>query len=127
MNQEIADQVLIQVKTRYLAEHPAAKADKYAFAYDIDIHNQGSDTVQLINRYWLITNANGEKTEVHGSGVVGEQPILKPGGSFQYTSGAVLETPVGTMEGYYEMKLDNGHLFKVPIPIFRLAVPNSIN
>ena len=127
MSQDVEDHILVQVNTRYLSEHPATSKGEFAFAYDVNITNEGNETVQLINRYWLITNANGEKTEVQGSGVVGEQPVLKSGDSFQYTSGAVIETPVGTMEGHYEMKLENGNMIRVPIAVFTLAVPNTIN
>ena len=81
----------------------------------------------MLRRYWSITDANGKHTEVRGDGVVGEQPELEPGSSYTYTSGAVLETPVGTMQGHYEMQTKDGSLFEAPIPLFRLAVPNVLN
>lgn len=127
MKPSIAEQITISVDTQYIPEHPAASKKKFAFAYEISIKNSGSETVQLINRFWLITNADGEKTEVQGAGVIGEQPVIASGKSYKYTSGAVLETPVGTMEGHYEMKCESGELVRVPIPVFRLAVPNAIN
>jgi len=89
--------------------------------------NHSVETVQLLKRYWLITDANGKETEVHGDGVVGEQPQLAPGSSYSYTSGAVLETPVGTMQGHYEMTSQSQLSFKAAIPLFRLAIPNILN
>lgn len=123
----IADQITISVDTQYIPEHPATSNKKFAFAYEISINNAGNEAVQLINRYWLITNADGEKTEVQGAGVIGEQPIITGGKSFKYTSGAILDTPVGTMQGHYEMKSESGERIKVRIPIFRLAIPHAIN
>ncbi|WP_293748889.1 Co2+/Mg2+ efflux protein ApaG [uncultured Paraglaciecola sp.] len=116
----------ITVDTQYLKNQIPDK-DKYAFAYRISICNSGQQLVQLISRYWLITDGNGKKTEVQGPGVIGEQPHIQPGDSFQYTSGAVLDTPVGTMQGYYEMQREDGELFQAPINIFSLAVPNVLN
>lgn len=123
----ITDSVKVAVKTRYLAEHLGQEQSKYAFAYQISISNQGPEEMQLLNRYWLITDGNGKQTEVQGPGVIGEQPVIDPGNSYQYTSGAVLDTPVGSMQGYYEMQNKAGKMFKVPIDIFGLAVPNSVN
>lgn len=123
---DLAKGIDIQVQTEHL-EHGLGDKDKYAFAYHITIRNTGDTTVQLINRYWLITDSNGKKTEVRGAGVVGEQPVLEPGGEFSYTSGAMLETPVGTMQGFYEMQTPSGEMFQAPIEVFRLAVPNLVN
>jgi ApaG protein len=123
----LAAQIKINVNTQYLQGRLPEEEKKYAFAYKIDISNLGDEHVQLINRYWLITDANGKKTEVRGAGVVGEQPIIAAGESFQYSSGAILDTPVGTMEGYYEMQRPNGDIFEAPIDVFSLAVPNVIN
>jgi ApaG protein len=120
------NKVNITVHTQYLKNQIADK-DKYVFAYNVAINNNGQQSVQLINRYWLITDGNGKKTEVQGPGVIGEQPHIKAGGSFQYTSGAVLDTPVGTMQGYYEMLGEYGERFQAPINIFSLAVPNVLN
>lgn len=123
----LAAQIKINVNTQYLQGRLPEGDKKYAFAYKIDISNLGDERVQLINRYWLITDANGKKTEVRGAGVVGEQPIIAAGESFQYSSGAILDTPVGTMQGYYEMQCPNGDMFEAPIDVFSLAVPNVIN
>jgi len=120
------NKVDITVETQFLKNQIPDK-DKYAFAYRIAIHNNGQQAVQLINRYWLITDGNGKKTEVQGAGVIGEQPHIQPSDSFQYTSGAVLDTPVGTMQGYYEMQREDGERFQAAINIFRLAVPNILN
>jgi ApaG protein len=120
------NEIDIKVETQYLKNQIPDK-NKYVFAYKISIQNNGSQTVQLINRYWLITDGNGEKTEVQGEGVIGEQPHIQNGDSFQYTSGAVLDTPVGTMQGYYEMQREDGELFQAPINVFSLAVPNAVN
>ncbi|MDB4279305.1 Co2+/Mg2+ efflux protein ApaG [Paraglaciecola sp.] len=120
------NKVEITVKTEYLKNQIPDK-DKYAFAYKISIHNNGQHPVQLINRYWLITDGNGKKTEVQGPGVIGEQPHISPGESFNYTSGAVLDTPVGTMQGYYEMQQKDGDHFEAAISVFSLAVPNVVN
>jgi ApaG protein len=120
------NKVDIKVQTQYLKNQMPDK-DKYVFAYKISIHNNGQQAVQLINRYWLITDGNGKKTEVQGEGVIGEQPHIQIGDSFQYTSGAVLDTPVGTMQGYYEMQREDGELFQAVINIFSLAVPNVVN
>ena len=119
--------VNVEVQTRHLPDHPASQKGQYAFAYQITITNHSDVSVQLINRYWLITDGAGKRSEVEGSGVVGKQPTLAPGEEFQYTSGAILDTPVGTMEGYYEMQGQDGEMVRVPIDVFRLAVPNSIN
>jgi ApaG protein len=120
------NKVEITVETQYLKNQIPDK-DKYAFAYKISIHNHGQHSIQLINRYWLITDGNGKKTEVQGPGVIGEQPHIPPGEYFKYTSGAVLDTPVGTMQGYYEMQQKDGERFEAAINVFSLAVPNIVN
>ncbi|WP_306523950.1 Co2+/Mg2+ efflux protein ApaG [Rheinheimera sp.] len=117
----------IQVETFYIENQSDEKANRYVFAYTINIRNNSLVTVQLLRRYWSITDANGKNSEVYGDGVVGEQPQLAPGSSYSYTSGAVLETPVGTMQGHYEMKTESGEMFNAPIPVFRLAIPNILN
>lgn len=119
--------IQIDVETQYIEDRFPPEDEKYAFAYRILITNSSEFDVTLINRYWLITDGNGKKSEVRGPGVVGEQPCIKAGGSFQYTSGAILETPVGTMEGYYEMEDPEGQMFKATIDVFGLSVPNLIN
>lgn len=119
--------VHIKVTCRHLPDHLPADSKQFAFAYHISITNLSDQTVQLINRYWLITDANGKSSEVKGAGVVGKQPHIAPGETFQYTSGAVIDTPVGNMQGYYEMEAADGTTFRAPIDIFRLALPNVIN
>ena len=123
----ISDNIHINASTRYLPDHPASSDDQYAFAYHIAIKNESGFTVQRMSRYWLITDADGKKIEVQGVGVIGEQPMIKHGDQFEYTSGAIINTPVGAMEGYYEMQHQDGSAFKVPILPFSLAVPNTIN
>ncbi|WAT00194.1 Co2+/Mg2+ efflux protein ApaG [Rouxiella chamberiensis] len=122
-----APRVSIQVQSIYIESQSIPEEQRYVFAYTITIRNLGRFNVQLLRRYWLITNSNGHKTEVQGEGVVGEQPLIVPGGEFHYTSGAILETPMGTMEGHYEMVDHNGEAFRVAIPVFRLALPTLIN
>jgi ApaG protein len=101
--------------------------DKYFFSYHIRIRHLSGAPCQLINRHWLITDASGVKQEVFGEGVIGKKPEFAAGRDFEYTSGVLLETPVGTMEGYYEMQTKSGEMFRVPIAPFLLAVPGSIN
>ncbi|KYP97682.1 heavy metal transporter [Sodalis-like endosymbiont of Proechinophthirus fluctus] len=119
--------VCVQVQSMYIETQSQPEKDRYVFAYTITLRNLGRHPVQLIGRYWLITNANGQEIEVQGEGVVGEKPRILPGGEFQYTSGAVLETPLGTMQGHYNMVDDQGQDFHVMIPVFRLAIPSLIN
>jgi ApaG protein len=119
--------VCVQVQSVYIATHSSPEDERYVFAYTITVRNLGRNTVQLIGRYWLITNGNGEASEVEGEGVVGEQPYIEPGDEFQYTSGAVLETPLGTMQGHYVMVDNEGESFQVEIPVFRLAVPSHVH
>ncbi len=123
MNQQLH----IQVASHYLTDRSMPEEDKYVFAYTVTIRNLGSEAATLRNRRWLITDGNGKTTEVKGAGVVGKEPTIGPGKQYSYTSGAVLESPVGTMEGYYEMEAEDGSLFKATIPVFRLAVPNVVN
>ena len=119
--------VPVEVETFYIAAQSDPTAQRYVFAYTITIRNHSEETVQLLRRRWLITDANGKQTEVEGDGVVGEQPTLAPGSSYRYTSGAVLETPVGTMQGHYEMLSAQQERFHAAIPLFRLAMPNILN
>jgi len=119
--------IRISVDTMYIAAQSDSAAERFVFAYTIVIENCATTAVQLLRRYWSITDANGKHTEVRGDGVIGEQPVLAPGESYTYTSGAVLETPVGTMVGHYEMKGADGVEFNAPIPMFRLAVPHILN
>lgn len=119
--------VCVHVQSAYIASQSAPEEERYVFAYTITIRNLGRIPVQLMGRYWLITNGNGRETEVQGEGVVGEQPHIEPGGEFQYTSGAILETPMGTMQGHYQMIDINGEPFTVDIPVFRLAIATHIH
>ncbi len=119
--------IRINVATDYVDEQSEPEADRYVFAYTITILNTGDVPAQLISRHWIITDANGKVQEVSGDGVVGEQPHLNPGEEFQYSSGAVLETPVGAMQGLYRMKADNGVSFDAPIAPFTLAVPGVLH
>ncbi|MFC4729642.1 Co2+/Mg2+ efflux protein ApaG [Coralloluteibacterium thermophilus] len=117
----------IAVATRFLDDQSAPEDDRYVFAYTITIRNAGPQAAQLVGRHWVITDANGKVQEVRGEGVVGEQPWLRPGDDFQYTSGAVLETAVGTMRGSYAMRADDGTEFQAPIPAFTLSVPRTLH
>ncbi|KFF65909.1 heavy metal transporter [Pectobacterium brasiliense] len=122
-----APRVCVQVQSFYVESQSEPDEERFVFAYTITVRNLGRHEVQLLGRYWLITNGNGRQTEVQGEGVVGEQPIIQPGGEFQYTSGAVIETPLGTMEGHYHMVDYQGKAFQVSIPVFRLAIPSLIH
>jgi ApaG protein len=117
----------IDVATRYLDDQSEPEQDRYVFAYTIRIRNAGNVPARLLGRHWVITDANGKVEEVDGEGVVGEQPWLQPGEAFQYTSGAVLETDLGTMEGRYEMLADDGTRFEAAIPAFTLTVPRTLH
>lgn len=117
----------IDVATRYLDDQSEPGQDRYVFAYTIHIRNSGSVPAQLISRRWLITDANSQVQQVEGEGVVGEQPWLRPGEGFKYTSGAVLQTDLGTMQGSYTMVADDGTRFDVPVPVFTLAVPRTLH
>ena len=117
--------IVVSVEPAYHEANSSPGSAQYFWAYRVTIENQGQDTVQLISRHWMITNARGEFTEVKGPGVVGEQPVLKPGESFQYTSGAPLNTPSGMMGGAYQMQTGSGELFDIEIPTFSLDSPNQ--
>ena len=117
----------IEVETNYLDDQSEPREQRYVFAYTITIRNEGEVPAKLLTRHWIITDANGRVQEVRGDGVVGEQPYLKPGQGFRYSSGAVLETPVGTMQGSYQMVGDDGAKFEAPIPAFRLAIPGMLH
>jgi ApaG protein len=117
----------IDVATRYLDEQSEPDQDRYVFAYTVRIRNNGSVPAQLLGRHWVITDANGVVQEVTGEGVVGEQPWLRPGEDFSYTSGAVLQTHLGTMHGSYEMVADDGTHFEAQIPAFTLSVPRTLH
>ena len=120
-------QLQVEVETRYVEEQSEPEAGRYVFAYTITMRNNGQVAAKLLTRHWLITDANGQVQEVRGEGVVGEHPHLQPGQGFRYSSGAVLETPVGSMHGSYQMLGDDGERFDAPIPAFRLAMPGVLN
>jgi ApaG protein len=117
----------VSASTRYLAEQSDEGAGRYVFAYTIHIRNSGSVAAQLVSRHWIITDAQGLVQEVRGMGVVGAQPKLKPGESFEYTSGTSIATPVGTMRGAYQMLAEDGTRFEAPIPEFTLSVPRVLH
>jgi len=119
------DGIRVRVQSHYLAEHSSPREDRYVFAYTITISNESARTAQLRTRHWIITDGRGTVEEVRGDGVVGEQPRLRPGQSFQYTSGCVLTTPVGTMHGTYRMWRDDGSYVDAVIAPFSLALPAS--
>jgi ApaG protein len=117
--------IAVSVEPAYLEANSSPGSSQYFWAYRVTIENQGLETVQLRSRHWMITNARGELNEVKGPGVVGEQPILKPGESYQYTSGAPLNTPWGLMGGSYQMESESGERFDIEIPTFSLDSPNQ--
>lgn len=126
MNDDSCD-IRIQVATSYIDEQSEPGSDRYVFAYTITISNNGNVAAKLLSRHWIITDANGKIQEVSGDGVVGEQPFLGPGEQFRYSSGAVIATPVGAMQGLYRMETDSGANFDAPIPPFTLAVPGLLH
>jgi len=119
--------VTVSAKTQYLPEQSDEAASRYVFAYTISIRNEGSVAAQLISRHWIISDAQGLVQEVRGMGVVGAQPVLQPGQSYEYTSGTSIATPVGTMRGSYQMLADDGTRFEAPIPEFTLSVPRVLH
>ncbi len=119
--------VIVETETRYIQEQSSIDDDRYVFAYTITITNMGNIPARLLTRHWLITDANGKVQEVNGEGVIGEQPYLKPGETFRYTSGAMIETPVGVMEGKYAMLSDDDESFNALIPQFTLSVPRTLH
>ncbi len=123
MYQKTTHAIQVTVKTSYLDDQSSPVDDHYVWAYQVRIENQGAETVQLLKRYWHITDENGQVHEVRGAGVVGEQPVLKPGDSFEYTSGTPLATPSGIMVGSYQMETAGGESFDVAIPAFSLDSP----
>ena len=117
----------VSVSTQYVEGQSEPSEERYVFAYTITITNRGPGTHQLLNRHWIITDASGAVEEVRGEGVIGQQPRLASGESFQYTSGAILKTPVGAMQGEYEFIDEHGRLFEVPIAPFTLSMPNLVH
>ena len=127
MSSETPYAIGIDVASHYLDEESSPEDSRYVFAYTIRIRNLGRLLAQLVARHWIITDGNGRTEEVHGDGVVGEQPRLEPGEQFTYTSGATLPTSVGTMEGRYDMVGDDGTRFDAPIPPFTLSMPRTLH
>jgi ApaG protein len=117
----------VAVESTYLEEQSEPAEQRFVFAYTVTLRNSGQVPAKLLTRHWIITDANGRIQEVRGEGVVGEQPHLQPGQGFRYSSGAVLETPVGAMQGSYQMLGDDGARFDAPIPVFRLAKPGLLH
>jgi ApaG protein len=122
--QAITRGIAVSVEPTYLEADSSPSDSKYLWAYRVIIENQGRETVQLLSRHWMITNARGELTEVKGPGVIGRQPLVKPGDSYEYTSGTPLNTPWGMMGGSYQMESDSGERFDVDKPTFSLDSPN---
>lgn len=117
----------VEVQTSYISDQSEPDEQRFVFSYTITIENHGGIPAKLLTRHWYITDADGNVQEVEGDGVVGEQPHLKPGDGFRYTSGTVLKTPVGSMHGIYHMLADDGTEFDAPIPPFTLSVPNTLH
>jgi ApaG protein len=122
-----AVKIRVEVETSYVEEQSDPRDKRFVFSYTITIRNEGQLPARLLTRHWIITDANGNVKETRGDGVVGEQPYLKPGQGFRYSSGAVIETPVGTMQGSYQMIADDGQHFDAPIAPFRLAMPGVLH
>mgnify|MGYP003135418993 CR=1 FL=1 len=125
MYEAITRNLRVTVDPHYLEDESEPSEQRFLWAYTIEITNSGSETVQLLNRYWQITDARGQVQEVRGPGVVGEQPVLAPGDAFTYTSGCPLPTPSGIMVGVYEMETEGGERFEVDIPAFSLDMPDA--
>lgn len=126
-NKEQRYNTLVDVETNYVEEQSDPNVNRFVFSYTITIRNEGQIPAKLLTRHWVITDADGKVQEVKGDGVVGEQPHLKPGDGFRYTSGAILETPVGSMYGTYKMLADDGNEFIADIKPFTLSMPNTIH
>jgi ApaG protein len=127
MNNDSTHNITVKVDPFYIEDQSAPDENRYVFAYTVNIQNTGTVAAKLMTRHWIITDANGKIQEVRGQGVVGEQPYLRPGEGFQYTSGAVLDTAVGTMRGSYQMVGEDGNQFDAEIPIFTLSVPRTLH
>lgn len=119
--------IRVEVETQYLDDQSEPAEQRYVFGYTITIRNEGTTPARLLGRHWIITDSNGKVQEVRGDGVIGEQPHLQPGQGFRYSSGAVIETPVGSMQGSYFMVSDHGEHFEAPIAAFSLAMPGMVN
>jgi ApaG protein len=127
MSSALTNGIRVTVSSSYVAAHSTPKTHRYVFAYTVRIANEGTETAQLKSRHWIITHGNGKVEQVRGPGVVGEQPTLRPGEHFEYTSGCVLETPRGSMEGTYQMVRSDGFQFDAAIARFDLTLPYTLN
>ena len=127
METENNHRIVVEVETSYVEGQSEPDNERYVFSYTITIRNEGGQPAQLLSRHWIITDAHGNIQEVKGDGVVGEQPHLNPGEGFQYTSGAMISTPVGSMRGSYQMVADDGDEFDAEIPPFTLAIPRTLH
>ncbi len=127
MNEVDLNKIRVDVETRYIEDQSNPEQNYYVFAYTITIQNKGSQSAQLLTRHWVITDSNQKVQEVRGDGVVGEQPLLKPGEQFVYTSGTLLETEIGTMKGSYQMLADDGSHFNATIDEFVLSTPRVLH
>ena len=123
----LASEVLVLVASQYIAQQSVDAEQQFVFSYTITISNNSVKTVQLLNRYWLITDANADTSEVSGEGVIGQQPFIKAGESFTYSSGCLLKSPLGYMQGHYQMQVSSGEIVNIDIPVFRLVKPNVLN
>ncbi|MGN2254480.1 Co2+/Mg2+ efflux protein ApaG [Frateuria sp. GZRe12] len=127
MNPKASYTIDVQVETRFVPDQSKPHDNRYVFAYTVTLHNAGDVPARLLTRHWVITDANGKVEEVRGEGVVGDQPWMRPGDRYQYSSGAVLDTAVGTMRGSYQMLADDGTHFETPIPPFTLSIPRTLH
>ena len=127
MSDTARHRIRVDVSTNYIDDQSKPDESRYFFSYTITIRNEGDVPARLLTRHWVITDANGKVQEVRGEGVVGEQPYLRPGQGFRYSSGAVIETPVGAMQGSYQMLADDGAQFDAPIAPFTLAMPGMLH
>ena len=127
MRKRSTNDIKITIETNYIPEQSLPEQSRYVFAYTITIANIGTAPARLLRRHWIITDANNKVQEVHGDGVVGQQPHLLPGEIYQYTSGAILETPIGCMQGNYDMLADDGVEFAATIPLFSLTMPRALH
>ena len=123
MGEQTENEINVDVRAVYIEDQSDPESERYVFAYTVTIQNNGEHTAKLLSRHWIITDADNNTQEVRGDGVVGEQPQFKPGEGFQYTSGTVLDTPVGSMRGSYQMLSGDGGTFDADIPMFTLSVP----
>jgi ApaG protein len=119
--------IRVDVETQYMPDQSDPGSQRFVFSYTITVRNEGAEPARLMRRHWLITDGNGKVMEVRGDGVLGEQPHLKPGQELRYSSGTIIETPVGTMHGSYQMETDAGTHFDAPIAPFRLAMPGILH